>query len=263
MPLLETARKGAQILGRGVSHHVFTEDFLARPIGKRLYLLLYRSFKYVFEHRQLRALDVYLSPGSAVLDIGANVGITSAYFADRVGETGCVIAIEPDPVMADLFRFHMEQTHRKNIRLMPIALGAEDGIARLFRNLSNRADNRLVADQEGMGDTKELPIPVRTLSSLAKEDPEVFARIRFIKMDVQGYEYQVLLGMVDWLKGLRQKPIIYLEFWPYGLAQAGSSPQALLDLVGSLGYSYTSVPSDIEMMKKTHAYTDLTLIPRP
>lgn len=262
MPFLDVARRGAQGIGRWVSRHVFTEAFLAHPGGKRLYLMLYALFKYVFEHSQLRALDVYLLPGSTVLDIGANVGITSAYFADKVGEAGCVIAIEPDPIMGDLFQLRMSQMHQKNVRLLPIALGAEDGMGRLFRNLSNRADNRLIADKEGMGETKELSIPVRALSSLAKEDPVAFARVRFMKMDVQGYEYQVFLGMREWLKEVKHKPVIYLEFWPYGLAQAGSSPEALLELVVSLGYDYAPTDLDIQTMKKTHAYTDLTLIPR-
>ncbi len=251
-----------QNIGQSVSLHLFTENVLRTSLGKSFYLFLYAGFKRLFEEKEWRELDRYLVTGSTVLDIGANVGMTAAYFSKKVGPNGHVVAFEPDPLMADLCRTYLTKRRLTNVDLIATALGAEDGMHIFFQNLSNRADNRLVFDAEGMGTTRQVAVPIRSLSSLAKEDSKRFTEVSLVKIDVQGYEFWVLSGMTAWIKSLTKKPIIHMEFWPYGLKRAGSSPEELLALAHSLGYL---VPADAfklsQDMEKTKAYADITLLP--
>lgn len=257
-------RSQVQHLGQAVSRHLFTERVLARPLGKRVYLGLYRGFKFLFESRDLKQLGALIPPGSTVLDIGANVGVTAAFFRQAVGPEGRVLAFEPDPIMVDVFQFHLKQRGLDRIQLFPVALGAQDGVEQLFQNASNRADNRMVLDAEGMTHTKQIAVQVRSLSSLAQESPELFRNVRFIKIDVQGYEHPVLSGMSDWLQGLAQKPVIHMEVWPYGLKKAGSSAKELLALCTRLGYEVTAdTLQQVQAIEQTDAYMDVTLTPTP
>ena len=58
--------------------------------------------------------------------------------------------------------------------------------------------------------------------------------VKFIKMDIQGFEFQALKGMKNLL--MNHRPQIIMEFWPWGLMQAGSKPKEVLEWMEALGY---------------------------
>jgi FkbM family methyltransferase len=60
-------------------------------------------------------------------------------------------------------------------------------------------------------------------------------KIDFIKMDIQGFEYQALLGMKNTLQSNPDIKIL-VEFWPYGLIKAGSSVEKLLTFLHELDF---------------------------
>ena len=223
--------------GMIVSRVLFTENVLASDLGKRLYLLLYLAYKHLFEGDELKESGQYIRPGSTVLDIGANVGFTSEFYSRAVGSTGSVIAFEPDPIAAEIFKYNAARWGTHRVRLVGVALGDRDGDAVFFQNPSNRADNRLSADPVMAPKAVQVTVPMRTLSSVAAQEPETFAHVSFIKIDVQGYETQTIAGMADWMARLHQKPTLLVELWPYGLRKAGTHIGQLLDAIERLGYA--------------------------
>ncbi len=252
-----------QRIGTALSYRLFTDRVLAHAAGKDAYLACYFLFKRLFGDTELRALYPYIRPGGTVLDIGAHVGSTALSLAEAVGPTGTVIAFEPDPISADLFRRAIEKSMARNITLHPFALGAHDGSATLFHNPSNRADNRLVMDPTMSPRAEPVRVQVRMLSSLAAEEPDLFSNISAIKLDVQGYEMRVIEGMADWVRGLERKPLLHMELWPYGLRQARTSVRDLLALLADLGYDIgPDLCERAERMDMEDGYIDVTLLPR-
>src|ERR1700704_5010962 len=59
----------------------------------RLAMLLRR-----YELIELRLMQGFLAPGGTILDVGANVGYTTRFFAEQVGRSGRVHAFEPNPL---------------------------------------------------------------------------------------------------------------------------------------------------------------------
>jgi FkbM family methyltransferase len=251
-----------QKIGIGISRRIFTKSVLSRAWGKRLYSGLYIVYKQIFEGGELSKLREYIPLGSTVIDIGANIGFTSLIFSRLVGDNGSVIAFEPDPVVGETFGYNMDRRGIRNVHLFPIALGDEDGVAVLYQNESNRADNRLVADAEMAPHVERTIVKVRSLSNVVMQEPQMFQNVSFVKIDVQGYETQVLTGMTNWLEHSQNRPIIYIELWPYGLQKAGSSIEELLNILERLGYR---VPSELRIrvmrLKGSDEYTNEVLIP--
>jgi len=225
-----------QKMGMKFSYLVFSEKLLSYNLGKDIYLFLYTTFKKVFESDELTMMSANIPKNTTVIDIGANVGLLSKYFSKCVGSGGSVIAIEPDPVALDLLKYNLQKTKSSNVHVFPVACGSEDGEIAFTQNLGNRADNRVMADAVMMPHQKQIKVPVRSFSSLAKENTQVFQNISFIKMDVQGYEFSAVTGMASWLQQQHNKPTLCLELWPYGLKQANSSIVELIQLLQSCGY---------------------------
>lgn len=131
-----------------------------------------------------------LNRGSIVLDIGANIGVMTRTFAERAKH---VHAFEPSPRALVLLRHNAPA----NSTVHAIAIGERDGIAH-FAELE-------AVDESHIAETG-LPVQMRTVDSLdLKPD--------FIKIDVEGYEPQVLRGAINTLK---TGPIVMFEALTHG-----------------------------------------------
>jgi FkbM family methyltransferase len=133
-----------------------------------------------------------------------------------------VHSFEPSP---DNFR-HLQHATRKlpNVRLLQAAVGERNERAKLYVSNKLNVDHRTYATQ---GDSRRS----EAIDVIALDD--YFGpggRVDLIKMDIQGYELHCLRGAK---RVLADNPAgkLLLEFWPYGLKQAGAS---WIELIGAL-----------------------------
>jgi len=140
-----------------------------------------------YEGPEIQFLADGLSPGSTLIDIGANVGLYGLSLAPKVGPTGKVIAIEADPVA----QLRVTENARLNawpqVKVVLAAAGDRDGEAR-FAAKTNFAHSKVTADGE-------VVVPMRTLAGILAEHD--ITRIDALKIDVEGYEDQVLLPFFE------------------------------------------------------------------
>jgi FkbM family methyltransferase len=161
----------------------------------------------------------FLKPGSTVIDAGANLGTLSLALADIVGESGRVLAFEPQPETHDLLQRNVSDNPLGS-RIQPwdCALGAAEGETRM-PSLAALTHKNYGGAAMGFG---ELPVKVRPLDAI------VNCKIDFIKIDVEGAEVAILLGARDTIE--KYKPILYIENHP-------EQPQGdLIRAVRALGY---------------------------
>jgi FkbM family methyltransferase len=164
---------------------------ITSPIWERL-----RGGRAIQQSRLMRAFYSSLLPKSSlVFDIGANVGTMTTIFASLGAR---VIAVEPNPDCAR----HIElTTSRDAVQVLQAAVGASNGLSEL--QVSDRKDKMSSLsiewreavtkgnqDYVGMWNRK-LTVPMITLDSLVQRYPLPF----YIKIDVEGYEEQVLKGL--------------------------------------------------------------------
>lgn len=220
-----------------------TATSLDRLLNLHLYHLGVRG------KEDLRFFEQQIRPGMRVLDIGANQGIYSLLISRMVGNEGCVHAFEPDPGLFDSLRRNCERNRAANIELHNVALGSAPGVMKLYRSQVNAGDNRLACSQHP-GWFDEVEVRVVPLDSIL-----VGKRVDFIKIDVQGWEYQVFLGMEQLLRdnpNLR----IYLEYWPLGLSNAGCPPVDCLRHLTWHGFSlYRASGAGFELLRDFEGLT--------
>jgi FkbM family methyltransferase len=202
---------------------------LAEGIDFSIYLLG------AFEPATIRAYSRLVRPGMIVLDIGANVGAHTLHFARLVGPEGRVIAFEPtDWAFAKL---------HANLALNP-ELASRVTPVQAF--LVDREDREAVAEVhaswpiDGAGVHAKLrgrALPAsgaRALTLDAYLREAGVGRVGAVKIDVDGYECDVLAGAADMLK--RDGPEIVMELSPYILEERGGSLARLLDILDGAGY---------------------------
>jgi FkbM family methyltransferase len=200
-------------------------DLTAPSLDRLLYLWL---SKYgLMGGAEVRLLHRLVRPGMRVLDVGANVGLYTLLLARLTGAAGHVTAFEPEPELFLAMRGNCSANAATNVTAVNCALGAGAGRVRFYRNAFNSGDNRL----GGLGWSAEaVEVEVARLDDVLTD-----RRVDFIKMDVQGYEFDVFCGMDDILAanpGIE----LFFELWPHGLAAAKSDPTALLDRLRALGF---------------------------
>ena len=206
---------------------VWDFDFVA-PSLDRLAALFLHKFALMGKPEKL-FFEQKLKPGMNVVDIGANQGLYSLMFSRLVGETGTVIAFEPEPDMFAALETNISANSVSNVEHHRLALGSKSGEAMLSRSLLNGGDNRLSSGDSDTTSMKKL-VRVVTLDEIAGE-----RKIDFIKMDVQGWEWEAIRGMEA---TLRRNPTIgvHFEFWPAGLRRSGCEPLELLQFLSQQGF---------------------------
>ena len=152
---------------------------------------------------ELRLLP-WLCPGDeTAIDVGANHG---DYSAILVGLARDVIAIEPNPDVARVLEARLrDEIRRQRLQVVPGALGAEAGTARLFVPDAGSAlaslDARPIATAG-----KSIEVSVRRLDDVARG-----CRVGFIKIDVEGHEAAVLRGAMATITESRPTLLIEIE----------------------------------------------------
>lgn len=172
--------------------------------------------------------------GNTVLDVGANIGFHTLYFSDLVGPSGRVIAFEPVPVNFSALTANINLNTAANIEPLNIALGlvnAETDI-HIDREATNPGAYNLFEEGE-----KNTRITIAVADDFI---PSLNIReINLVKIDVEGFEYQVIKGMQHTLA--KYKPTVVFEYERDYICRNGDDPSLIFELFSKLGYSLFSI----------------------
>jgi len=162
---------------------------------------VWRSLRIYYGGRERRAaMDrlhaQFVKDGDLAFDIGAHVGDRVASFR-RLGAR--VIAVEPQPALVATLR--LIHGLERDVRIEAAAVGAESGRLDLRINIDNPTISTASADfvnaardadgWQGQHWERTIGVPVTTLDALIGK----YGRPSFIKIDVEGFEEEVLRGL--------------------------------------------------------------------
>jgi FkbM family methyltransferase len=166
-----------------------------------------------------------LRPSMTAVDVGANLGLHSLFFASRVGPGGKVFAFEPEPDNCALLVRNIAHNHLENIEVFMNAAGAASGAIRLYL-AEGSIGGHSASPSAG---PRAIDVAAVRLDDCLRDRA---ARIDIVKIDVEGSEPLALAGFMETLT--RDRPILLIEFAPALLRACGHAPEDLLATLKSL-----------------------------
>jgi len=173
----------------------------------------------------------FLGRGDSVLDVGANHGAYAVAGSRLVGAEGWVLAVEPQPRLAEAVRLSLAEAPA-SFEVHRVVCGDRDrevdfhvpratsGSAGIFPGFSGSTPHRRSAER------------MRPLDDIV--DPDRLRGRLFVKLDVEGSEVLVLKGARRTIA--THRPVILTEVNPESLSAAGESPRTLIATLRELGY---------------------------
>jgi len=154
-----------------------------------------------------KLISISLKQGYIAMDIGANIGIQTLRMSQCVGANGKVYAFEPLNHLQEKFRRNVQLNNAGNVTLFPFALSdsAAEANFKIDKDSWNQGTFSIGNKNSG---NKDQHVIVKVADEI--EDIENLPRLDLIKIDVEGFEYNVLLGLKNTLH--KHKPRIIFEY---------------------------------------------------
>lgn len=191
-----------------------------------------------FEPATAAACARHVRPGHTVLDIGANIGAHTMALARLVGSNGRVLAFEPTRYAYEKLtrNLSLNPTLAGRVSAMQYFLGPVDGTDvadAIYSSWPLRGGDDLHDKHRGQAMSTQGGVK-RSLDSVLRE--QGVARVDLVKLDVDGFECEVLAGAERLLT--HDRPVFIMELSPYVLEERGVSLERLLQFFVPRGYRF-------------------------
>lgn len=208
----------------GFRMNLFLDDWLERMA---YYLGIY------YEIEITKTIQCLVRQGDVFLDVGANVGFVTLLASQCVGDaSGRVIACEPNPELVKRLEHVLQDNQIKNVEVVETALGAAEGQGVL--QIPSHHGQGTLREADSFADSASR-VGVRVASADAVVGKLDQSRYCVVKIDVEGYEQQVLDGM-QYLR-CRAGTAFLVEVTDKWLRALGGSAGALFTQMHTDGYT--------------------------
>ena len=173
-----------------------------------------------FSEGEVEVFRQILAPGCVALDVGANIGAHTLFFAQAVGPEGAVLAFEPQRIVFQTLCANMALNSVTNTRCIQAAVGEAPGRLLAPPMDYGRANNFGGIALGGFEAGEEVDV-------LRLDDFDL-PHCRLIKVDVEGMELSVLKGAAGLIA--QHRPLLYVE------NDKPEKSDALIRHIAALGY---------------------------
>ena len=167
------------------------------------------------------------------LDLGANIGTTGIYFLKKLAPNLKLFAVEPDTENFKLLRVNLILNDLDSrATLINCGLGDKFDEMTMYRNARNPGNNGFIpAEYKTPGET----IQIAPLDNLLAESEIAPEEVKYIWIDTEGFEAQVLLGAKNLLA--KSNAPVFMECNLLAWKNSGLL-EKMVDVLKNLGYEY-------------------------
>ena len=182
-----------------------------------------------YEPETTRLCKEAIAPGAVVADVGAHIGYFTRLFSSLAGSSGRVFAFEADADNFELLKSNTER--RRNVVLTRAAVSSVEGSVPFYHVAGSTGCHTTVAG--GAAGASPVDVPALTLDAFFEQ--QRVRNVDFVKMDIEGGEWEALRGM-DKLLG-QERLALVIEWKPEALQHGGRNAEALLSFLIERGFS--------------------------
>lgn len=191
------------------------------------------------KYPELFFLDKNISPGETVVDIGANLAYYSTRMARNIGVKGKLIAVEPIPLFADIWKRNMRHKMHNQVHLCQYALGSEPQAdvrmsIPLVNGVVRHGLTKVVEDGDDREEQLGFDVEMKVGDDLLKEFN--LTQLDYIKCDVEGYEQYVIPSIEKTIE--QYQPMFQIELG------GKENRQNVVDFLTSKGYEIFTLKTD-------------------
>lgn len=157
----------------------------------------------VFEPHMVKLFEALIEPNAIVADIGANIGLTAIFFSQLAQK---VIAFEPSPSTYEILTSNLARARVTNVEAINVGLGEAPDSKTITFARDNRSGGYVSEKIRPEGGHVTEQIQIRTLDHMFAQRE---ALPDFLKIDVEGFELNVLKGARDILR--KSRPTVVME----------------------------------------------------
>lgn len=166
-------------------------------------LQIYESHEPLTTHLMINELKQDM----VCIDLGSNIGYYAVIESNIIGESGKIFAIEPSPVNFPILKLNLENQKKNNFVAYNIGIGDKNEEMEFIISAKSNWSRIRMNNEKINSEDKVIKIPVKTLNSFVNEND--IKKIDILRMDVEGFEYSILLGANEVLE--KFKPKLFIE----------------------------------------------------
>ena len=206
------------------------------------------GFQFIPRIKKQAREDLFLTnhnyKNKVVFDIGTWIGLHTLFFAKSVQPMGKVFSFEPNPFNYQELLRNIGVNNFNNIQTFQLAVGSSEYKEQLIFDSTHRSTgslNKNIQTDLMHGNTVEkIEIDVVSLDYFITKEGLPFPE--FIKIDVEGFEFDVLQGMNTILEN--RKPELFIEIHGATKAEKESNILNIVDLLKKYNYNIKLVETD-------------------
>jgi len=192
---------------------------------------------------------------SDIIDVGANNGQISIEFANLVGDQGRVHSFEPQRIIFYQLCGNVFFNGLDNVFCHQIALGNEEGFIDIeVPNYYSRGPVNFGNVHVGLKTEKSERVQIKKL------DNYQFEKVSVIKIDVQGFEIEVLNGAIETIN--KHRPVIFIEIEEDQLDQYGRSSEDVISKLEGLNYHVKRFLEGVPFFTNSGKCLDFFAVPK-
>jgi FkbM family methyltransferase len=175
-----------------------------------------------------------IKQGMTVLDVGANIGFHSLYFAELTGKSGKVISFEPIDINYKALSNNLLLNNFPQI--IPVNKALSNANAQIHVHINSEEKN------PGAYNLLDDGIKNTVIDCVKGDDflKEInITHVDFIKVDVEGFELKVLKGLAETIQTC--KPIIVFEYDIHNQLKLNNNPKTIIYLLAEFGYHFFTI----------------------
>ena len=186
------------------------------------------SIQEIDEPLERMMVEKHVKLDDYVVDIGANIGIYTLLLSKYVGKNGKIFSFEPEPESFEILKKNILENNIENSKLENLAVSNTNDKVKLF--LNEVSGTHTIFKQTTHKTTGEyVDVCAITLDDYFLEK-KLLDKISFVKIDVEGVEFNVLKGMTKILEK-NERISLLIEVIPNQLLDFGTDPNDLLDFL--------------------------------